>query len=132
MYEEYLIDILQGNRKCDVRLYPTNKRGKIALIKSKTNLIYGYVDLCSIERISYQNYVYWHIGSTYSLEDAKRHIESIPKKKLIRCKNAFSYNFSNPQELDTPIKIQNFKKNGIWIEFDESQCTKSYKKLSLF
>lgn len=49
MYEEYILVILKGVRPCDVRLHPTNKRGKIALIKSKTNRIYGYVDFISID-----------------------------------------------------------------------------------
>ena len=49
MYEEYLLVILKGVRPCDVMLHPTNKRGKIALIKSKTNRIYGYVDFISID-----------------------------------------------------------------------------------
>ena len=34
MYEEYLLDISNGVRPCDVRLHPTNKRGKIALLKN--------------------------------------------------------------------------------------------------
>lgn len=66
MYEEYLLVILKGVRQCDVRLHPTNKRGKIALIKSKTNRIYGYVDFISIDQISYEDYVYWHVGENFT------------------------------------------------------------------
>lgn len=54
MLYEYLLVILKGVRPCDVRLHPTNKRGRIALIKSKTNRIYGYVDFISIDQISYE------------------------------------------------------------------------------
>ena len=69
MYEEYLLVILKGVRPCDVMLHPTNKRGKIALIKSKTNRIYGYVDFISIDQISYEDYVYWHVGENFTYED---------------------------------------------------------------
>lgn len=74
MYEEYILDILNGVRPCDVRLHHTNKIGKIALLKSKTNLIYGYVDFMSLNQISYEDYVYWHVGEKFTYEDAEDEI----------------------------------------------------------
>lgn len=73
MYEEYLLDILNVYITSDFRSYSTNKRGKIALIKSKTNIIYGFVDLVSIDQISYEDYGYWHIGKlpTYGNEKTR-------------------------------------------------------------
>lgn len=131
MYEEYLLDILKGYRKCDVRLYTTSKRGKIGIIKSKTNLLYGYVEFVSVELIEYEEYVCWHIGKNYSLIDAKMHIENNrknPNKKYVR---AYKYNFLNPVLLEYPVKIVPIKKNGSWIEFDDNVDI-GYEQLNIF
>lgn len=104
MYEEYLLVILKGVRPCDVRLHPTNKRGKIALIKSKTNRIYGYVDFISIDQISYEDYVYWHVGENFTYEDTEDEIESNNYLGQKKFKRAYMYNFKNPVIFDIPKK----------------------------
>ncbi len=132
MYEEYLLDILKGIRPCDVRLHPTNKRGRIALLKSKTNLIYGYVDFVSVEQITYEDYLYWHVGKNYTLEDAELEIESnnyLGSKKL---KIAYMYNFKNPILFDVPKKITIIEKTGSWILFDENKVIDGYRQERLF
>ena len=132
MYEEYLLDILKGYRTCDVRLHATSKRGKIALIKSKTNLIYGYVEFVSVEQIPYEEYVYWHIGENYSLIEAELHIEENKNDSYKKLKRAYKYNFKKPILLDHPIKIKPLKKEGSWIEFDENSINSRYIQQSLF
>ena len=120
MYEEYLLDILEGKRDYDVRLHPTNKRGRIALLKTKTNLIYGYVDFIDVEQITYNEYIYWHIGKNYSLEDAMKSIEynnSLGQRKL---KRAYKYKLINPILFNIPKKITILNKTGSWIEFNEN------------
>lgn len=102
--EEYLLDILKGVRPCDVRLHPTNKREKIALLKNKTNLIYGYVDFVSIDQISYEDYVYWHVGENFTYEDAEDEIESNNYLGQKKFKRAYMYNFKNPVIFDIPKK----------------------------
>ena len=129
MYEEYLIGILKGNRMYDARLYPTNKRGKIGLIKSRTNLLYGYIELVSISEITFEDYVYWHIGDNYSLEDAN---EFIRLNNLQDNKIAYAYNFANPILFEVPRKIKVINKKGSWVEFDEDICQGKYNQLSLF
>ena len=104
MYEEYLLVILKGVRPCDVRLHPTNKRGKIALIKSKTNRIYGYVDFISIDQIPYEDYVYWHVGENFTYEDTEDEIESNNYLGQKKFKRAYMYNFKNPVIFDIPKK----------------------------
>lgn len=131
MYEEYLLDILNGKRKCDVRLHPTNKRGRIALVKSKTNLIYGYVDFVSINQISYDDYVYWHVGENYTYEEAQWEIESNNRMGQKKLKRAYAYNFKNPKLLEEPIKMNPINKTGSWIEFDENKIVQSYQQLKL-
>lgn len=132
MYEEYLLDILEGKRDCDVRLHPANKRGRIALLKTKTNLIYGYVDFIEVEQISYDEYIYWHIGKVYSLEDTKHSIEynnSLGQRKL---KIAYKYKFINPILFNIPKKITILNKIGSWIEFDENQVQDGCIQQKLF
>ena len=132
MYEEYLLDILKGYRTYDVRLYATPKRGKIALVKSKTNLVYGYVEFVSIEQITYEEYVYWHVGENYSLLDAEIHIYVNKNNSHKQVKRAYKYNFINPVLLENPIKIKIINKEGSWIEFDESLIDIGYIQQSLF
>lgn len=127
MYEEYLLVILKGVRPCDVRLHPTNKRGKIALIKSKTNRIYGYVDFISIDQISYEDYVYWHVGENFTYEHAEYEIESNNYLGQNKFKRAYMYNFKNPVLFDIPKKITILNKTGSWIEFDEKEIQEGYK-----
>ena len=45
MIKDYLNEILDGSKTFDARSYPTNKRGKIALIDFKTMKIYGTIEL---------------------------------------------------------------------------------------
>ena len=132
MYEEYLVDILKGNKSCDVRLYSSPKRGKIGLMKSKTNLLYGYVDFVSVEQISYEEYVYWHVGENYSMADAEIHIEVNRRNKNKQVIRAYKYNFTNPVLLEQPIKIVPIKIEGTWIEFDEKLIYPRHSKIELF
>lgn len=130
MLEEYILDILNGYRTCDVRLHTSSKIGKIGLIKSKTNLLYGYVEFVSIEQITYEEYVYWHVGKNYSFADSEEYIhKSCMKNKMNR---AYKYNFINPVLLDVPIKVSIKNKNGSWIEYDERLNKIGYKKIELF
>lgn len=132
MYEEYLIDILKGIRPCDVRLHSTNKRGRIALLKSKTNLIYGYVDFVSVEQITYDDYVLWHVGKNYTLDKAYEEIEFNKYQEEKKFKRAYMYNFKNPVIFEIPKKITVIKKTGSWVLFDETKVLDGYKQESLF
>ena len=130
--EEYFLDILKGVSPCDVRLHPTNKRGKIALLKSKTNLIYGYVDFVSIDQISYEDYVYWHVGENFTYEDVEDEIESNNYLGQKKFKRAYMYNFKNSVLFDIPKKITVLSKTGSWVEFDEKEIQEGYKNTDYF
>lgn len=132
MYEDYLLDILKGVRSCDVRLHPSNKRGKIALLKSKTNLIYGYVDFIEVEQITYNEYIYWHIGKIYSLEDAIQSIKYNNSLGQRKQKIAYKYKFINPILFNVPKKIKILNKTGSWIGFDENQVQDGCIQQKLF
>lgn len=132
MYEEYLVDILKGIRPCDVRLHPTNRRGRIALLKSKTNLIYGYVDFISVKQITYDDYVLWHVGENYTLDEAYEEIEFNKHQGQKKFKRAYMYNFKNPVLFKIPKKINIIEKTGSWVLFDETKVLDGYKQESLF
>lgn len=60
MIKDYLNDILDSPKNFDARSYPTNKRGKIALIDSRLMEIYGTIELVGCRVISAKEYCYWH------------------------------------------------------------------------
>lgn len=132
MYEEYLSDILKKKREFDVRLYSTNVRGRIALVKSKTNLIYAFVDLISVECITYEDYVSWHISARYSVEDARKEILKNDMLGDNKIKFAYAYQFENIKLLEHPYKLDPIRKKGAWIEFNNEKTQKPYIQLKLF
>ena len=132
MYEEYLLDILSGRRTYDARSFANKKRGKIGIVKSKTNLLYGYVDFVDCKQISYEEYIYWHIGENYTEEEASEAIWYNNTLKNKKVKHAYAYIFKNPVLLDSPVEIKPLNKNGSWIEFNEDEIQKSYKQMRLF
>lgn len=52
MIKDYLDEILGGKTTYDARGYPTNKRGTIALVDSRSMKAYGTVDLVGIREIN--------------------------------------------------------------------------------
>ncbi len=51
MIKDYLDEIQDGSKTFDARSYPTNKRGLIALIDSKSMKIYGTIELVGCREI---------------------------------------------------------------------------------
>ena len=132
MYEEYLNDILQGKRKYDIRLYSTKIRGRIALVKSGTNLIYGFVDLVSIKLVSYEKYICWHISDRYSSETAMEEIIRNNSLGITKISYAYEYQFDNLRVLNYPHMILSSIKKGPWITFDIENIQKPYIQIKLF
>ena len=60
LIQDYLKEILDGSKIFDARSYPTNKRGKIALIDSRSMKIYGTIELVGCRKISAEEYCAWH------------------------------------------------------------------------
>ena len=132
MYEEYLEDILTGKRTYDARTYANKRRGRIGIVKSKTNLLYGYVDFVDCKQIPFEEFVYWHICPTYTVAQAEADIEYNNTRKNKKTNHGYAYVFKNPVLLDSPIEIKPIKKNGSWIEFDEEDSQRSYIQTKLF
>lgn len=71
MIKDYLDEILDGSKTFDAKSYPTNKRGTIVLVDSRSMKVYGYIDLIGVREITPQEYALWHcIGrwSGYSMQ----------------------------------------------------------------
>lgn len=113
MKKEYLLDILNGKRTSDVRTYKSPIiNGKIALIESKSNKVYGYAFIKGEEIISYKDYIFWHISDSYPKEDAFAYYDMTYKndKKIY-----YKYIFEKVEVLAKPYKEFNNKVYGSWV-----------------
>ena len=118
MIKDYLNEILDGSKTFDARSYPTNKRGKIALIDSRSMKIYGTIELVGCRKISAKEYCSWHqTGRFRSL------IFQVDENKKY-----YAYDFKNPQRLVKPVKV-NVEKHT-WVEIPYN--TEFYYMDSLF
>ena len=97
MIKDYLNEILDGDKTCDVRSYPTSIRGKIALLDSRSMKIYGTVDLIDCREISAEEYCLWHQTGRF-----KNYVFQIEDKN----EKFYAYDFKNPEWLAKPIKIE--------------------------
>ena len=60
MIKDYINEILDGSKTFETRSYPTNRRGKIALIDSRLMKIYETFELVECRKISVGDYCSWH------------------------------------------------------------------------
>ena len=105
MIKDYLNEILDGSKTFDAKSYPTNKRGKIALIDSKTMKIYGTIELIGCRKITAEEYCFWHKTGRFT-----NYIFEVEDKN----KDYYAYDFKNPRKLIKPIKV-NVEKHT-WVE----------------
>lgn len=108
MMKEYLDELLDGSKTYDARSYPTNKRGTIALVDSRTMKVYGVIELVGIRKITPKEYAKWHC--TGKFQNMNFIVDSI--------KEYFAYDFINPKRLITPIKLDIPKKT--WIDISDA------------
>lgn len=102
MIKEYLDEILDGKKSFDARAYPTNKRGTIALVNSKTSKIEGYADLVDCHEISPEEYAKWHCtgcfkGCMFSCDSKKKY---------------YAYDLRNVKKVENQIKV--VKTGRVW------------------
>lgn len=119
MIKDYLNEILDSPKNFDARSYPTNKRGKIALIDSRLMKIYWTIGLVECREISAEEYCFWH--PTYRFQNLIFQVNNDNKKY-------YAYNFKNPQRLAKPIKVDAEKHT--WVEIPDN--TEFYYMGSLF
>ncbi len=128
--KDYLIDIIDGNRDNDVRLIDTSIRGRIALIDDETYEILGYAKLVETKKITYEEYLVWHITDIFSKNKTMEYINNMDFAKLNE--PAYSYVLKDPETSDVPLIANPINENKIWIKFDMEDCTKGYSQMSLF
>jgi hypothetical protein len=105
MIKDYLNEILDGSKTFDARSYPTNKRGVIALIDSRTMKIYGTIKLVGCRKISADEYCSWHTAGRF-----QNYVFEVPDRNA----NFYAYDFEEPRKLTKPIKV-NVEKHT-WVE----------------
>lgn len=108
MIKDYLNEILDDSKTFDARNYPTNKRGKIALIDSRSMKIYGTIELVGCRETSAEEYCSWH--QTGRFQNLLFQVDDVNKKY-------YAYDFKNPQRLAKPIKVDAEKHT--WVEVSE-------------
>ena len=91
MKKEYILDVLNKRTSFDARLYDSDVRGKIGLIESGTNKLYGYVNMVDVHQITYEDYVKWHISDNYDLDLVALKLQN---NNMIK-RNAYAYDFEN-------------------------------------
>lgn len=128
MKKEYILDILNKRTSFDARLYDSDVRGRIGLIESGTNKLYGYVDMVDVHQISYEDYVKWHISENYNLDVASEKLNNDNMKNRI----AYAYDFENQELLLAPIIVTYEKVSQVWVEFDLEKANKGFIQESLF
>ena len=109
MIKDYLNEILDGSKTFDARSYPTNKRGKIALIDSRSMKIYGTIELVGCRKISAEEYCAWHQTGKFQNYEFKAEDNN---------KTFYAYDFKNPQRLAKPIKLDVEKHT--WVEVPDN------------
>ena len=117
MIKDYLNEILDGSKPL-IRSYPTNKRGKIALIDSRSMKIYGTIELVGCREISAKSIV---LG--IKLVDFK----ILYFKWMMRIRSIMLMILKS-QRLAKPIKVEAEKHT--WVEIPDN--TEFYYMDSLF
>ena len=116
MIKDYLNEFLDGKKIYDARAYTTNKRGKIALVDSKTMKVYGYAELVGVREITPQEYASWHCTGRWS-----GYVMQVDETKKY-----YAWEFENIGKEEKPYKVEGVKKT--WVVVEE----KKYKQESLF
>lgn len=105
MIKDYLNEILDGSKIFDDRSYPTNKRGVIALIDSRTMKIYGTIKLVGCRKISADEYCSWYATGRF-----QNYVFEVQDRNA----DFYAYDFEKPRKLTKPIKV-NVEKHT-WVE----------------
>ena len=113
MIRDYLNEILDGSKTFDARSYPTNKRGKIALLDSRSMKIYGTIELVGCREINAKEYCSWH--QTGRFRSLIFQVDDVNKKYYV-------YDFKNPQRLAKLIKVDVEKHTWVKIPDNTEFC----------
>lgn len=123
MMKLYADEILEGRTSYDARLYPTDKRGTIAIMDSSTFKIYGTADLVDVRRISYEEFAEWHrVGPFENSQIA-------PWSKGSTC---YAYMLENVRRLTVPVKVPKNPDAKMWTTVPENIAGSLHSQTTLF
>ena len=88
----YIDDILDGNKKWELRGQNTKIRGTIVLLKSGTKTALGTVDIVDVKELTLEEYNNWN----YRKDNGKLPVNKLPYKKT------YAYVLENPITYDEP------------------------------
>jgi hypothetical protein len=102
--------ILAGSKTWEIRGSNTNIRGKIALIKSGTGMVFGTIDLVNSKKLDLHEY------------QQSEQYHRIPKSECLVApyKNTHAWIFKNPILFKIPVPYQHPMGAVIWVNLPES------------
>lgn len=107
--EPWIDYIFQGKKTWEIRGSNTKKRGKIALIKSGTGLIYGTVDLVDSILLSHKEY----------REGTEKHAIPYADTRFRPYKKTYAWVFENPVLFEKPQPYHHPSGAVIWVKLGD-------------
>ena len=104
--EPYIDWILSGEKTIELRGFNTNKRGRIALIKSGSGLVVGTVEVTNTFEISNRR--------QYEQLRLKHCVGA--EMKDIKYKSLWAWELKNPKALENPVKYPYKKGQQVWVK----------------
>ncbi|MCQ2084562.1 MAG: hypothetical protein MJZ21_00260 [archaeon] len=123
MMKLYADEILDGRKNNDARLYPTDKRGTIAIVDSTSFKVYGTAELTGIREITYEEFVRWHQVGPF---------ENTPIAPYSEGKTCYSYELSNVKRLPVPYRLPKDESARMWVEIPERISRNFFAQSTLF
>lgn len=110
MMRYYMEEFFDGKKDYDARLYPTSKRGQIALVDSSTFRVHGVADLIGVNEITYDEFVEWHrVGPFSNSEIAPYSVGRV----------CYAYHLDNIRRLPLPVKLPKDRYAHMWIDIPD-------------
>ena len=110
MMKYYMEEMFDGKKTYDARLYPTPKRGRIALVDSSTFKVHGVADLTEVWEISYEEFVTWHRTGPFSNSEIAPYSAG---------KTCYAYGLKNIRRLTVPVRLPKDPDAHMWIEIPD-------------
>lgn len=123
MMKIYADQILNGEKHEDARLYPTEKRGTIALVDSMSFKILGTADLVRVDRIPYEEFVSWHRVGPFKDTLIAPYAEG---------RTCFAYRLENVRRLLVPVKLPRNPDAKVWVTVPERTARSLHSQTTLF
>lgn len=104
----YIDEILEGKKRWEIRGRNTRIRGKIALIKSGTGMVFGTVNIIDSREITFEEYLKWKESRGY------KNLDKIvkPYKKI------YAWVLDQPVMFEQPISYIHPSGAVIWVKLE--------------